>query len=75
MEIKKCPFCGNENLVIDVVERREDILINGVWCAIDIRCNDCKTLKSLRTLGIGEKDCVNEAIRLWNRRVDDGRED
>ena len=68
-KLKPCPFCGNEDLEIQVLELKKDLFVDGNWCIVDIRCNNCKTLKSRKVLGISEEDCIKDAIRLWNRRA------
>lgn len=67
-ELKSCPFCGNKDIKIEVVMSRHDILSNAEQCIIDIRCNQCKTLKTTTVIGIDENDCIKEAKRLWNER-------
>lgn len=68
-ELKPCPFCGNEKISVDVVARQFDMLSYSVRCVIDIHCNICRTTQRTNTLKNKETDCVEEAIKSWNRRV------
>ena len=67
-ELKPCPFCGNDELCIDVVAKRADLFTEYTHCVIEIMCNCCELVKTYRILGSSEKDCVKEAIRLWGLR-------
>ncbi len=72
LEIKACPSCGNEDIKIETVMSRLDILSNSEQCIIDIKCNQCRTIKSVQVIGVDEKDCLKEAVRLWNMRANNG---
>ena len=67
-ELKPCPFCGNEDIKIEVVLSRHDILSDSEQCIIDIKCYQCKTLKMMAVMGVDKNDCIKEAKRLWNER-------
>ena len=68
-KLKPCPFCGNKEIVVDIVARQFDIPSYSVRCIVDIHCNICNTTQRTRTLKDKEISCVNEAIESWNRRV------
>ena len=72
-KLKPCPFCGSEDLAFEILSSRTDILTNYHACIIDIRCNDCHTLKSSTVYGTDENDCIKEVVRLWNMRVENER--
>lgn len=67
--LKPCPFCGNEEIKIETVISKKDILTDVHYCSIDFRCNQCKMVKNTKVYGVNEEDCKKEAVRLWNRRV------
>lgn len=73
-KLKACPFCGGEDLIIETLSSRTDILTNYHACIVDIRCNNCHTLKSATVYGVDENDCMKEVIRLWNRRVNENED-
>lgn len=75
--LKKCPFCGGEAKVSVTEEARR-------WRVWYVKCRKCHA----RTDGYYEPDdlddeinpygkiteTVEDAVRLWNRRADDGQE-
>lgn len=61
MEIKKCPFCGGQ---AQVVVSRNFGIVYTVECHNEIEC----PLHYIRTKSFYKKA---EAIKAWNRRVDD----
>ena len=58
MELKPCPFCGSNKVVIRWNFRYEVYEVNCVGC-------NC-TLTHWY-------ECADEAINAWNRRHDDGQ--
>ena len=54
-DLKPCPFCGSEDLVV----HNE---INGAF----IVCNACCI-----SFDYGEATCVEDCIEAWNRRAND----
>ena len=68
-ELKPCPFCGNKEIVVDIVARQFDIQSYSVICVIDIHCNICRTTQRTNILKDKETNCVEEAIKIWNRRA------
>lgn len=65
MEIKKCPFCGGEVKCVIV----------GGFMGDDIAmivCNDCGMLLSNK---YNKRETKKFIIEVWNRRVEDGREE
>ena len=68
-KLKPCPFCGSEDIKLEIIKSNPDVLMNCWHCIIDIRCNKCNTLKNAKIFGVDENDCILEAIRLWDRRV------
>ena len=67
--LKPCPFCGNEEIKIENVISKKDILTDVHYCSIDFRCDQCKMVKNTKVYGVDEEDCKKEAVRLWNRRT------
>ena len=73
-KLKPCPFCGSEDIKIEIIKSNKDILIDGWHTIIDFRCSQCKLLKNTNVYGTSEEDCIKEAKRLWNRRVKNEQE-
>ena len=67
--LNPCPFCGNKEIKIEVIKSKEDILTNAYFCSIDFVCGQCKMVKNTNVYGTDEENCKQEAIRLWNGRV------
>ena len=68
-QLKPCPFCGNKEIKIEVIKSKEDVLTNAHFCSIDFVCGQCKMAKNTNVYGTDEENCKQEAIRLWNGRV------
>ena len=54
MKINPCPICGREPVVYC-----GEALINGVFCDVDIACEDCG-------LYSGNCDTYKQAVTKWN---------
>lgn len=59
--LKPCPFCGSSHVL---AEDFEEFDMGMYW----IRCGDCGA-------GVSTKDTMEEAIKAWNRRVNDVQRD
>ena len=69
MEIKKCPFCGGESALFQH-SCGSDISVFAK-CLI---C-DCQTKEIALEQGISFEQLKEKVKLIWNRRVDDGREE
>ena len=68
MEIKKCPFCGGEANVVIIPSGYKKVYARVICkvCPADLSKQFC-----VNSIEEGEQ----KIIELWNRRVDDGREE
>ena len=70
MELKPCPFCGGEAMLI----------ANPSIGIVYIQCQSCTAMvgrkRKIISSMIGKEFFANkqEEIEAWNRRADDGRE-
>lgn len=73
-ELKKCPFCGGKAKI----KATNKNYFFSIWveCACGVRTgeyspntdNEDSTMNNI-------KECENKAIKIWNRRVNDGKVD
>ena len=61
-ELKPCPFCGSE----DVWYFEERLHIMGNAYLMGVKCRNCGGA----WISSDKRKCTNDAVRAWNRRVD-----
>ena len=72
MELKPCPFCGNDNQLYFRYSFKKDRKKRfGIYYDIcEIYCTCCTA--SVRQAGVGRDRAQEFAEKLWNRRVEVG---
>ena len=65
MELKPCPFCGGE-----IDERSGQCNYGKKIMTLDLKCKKCGTIFKFKSNWL--VDPYSEAIKAWNRRVDNG---
>lgn len=68
-ELKPCPFCGNEDIVVEKLYYKEDIFLNAYHFSVDCVCQKCRTLKNITVIGKNQEECCNKVKEEWNKRI------
>lgn len=68
-KLKPCPFCGNEDIIIEKLYYKEDIFLNAYHFSVDCVCQKCRTLKNITVIGKDQEECCNKIKKEWNKRV------
>lgn len=68
-ELKRCPFCGGEANIFSWWSENEECGKASVGCARESYTNghECARIFIMR---VNEKIAREDAIRIWNRRVE-----
>lgn len=70
VELKPCPFCGNDMEMHAVRFKKDNRLVFGVRHEIcTIECIGCTA--SIRQAGTTREAAEEHAINMWNRRQND----
>ena len=68
-KLKPCPFCGNEDIKIEILQVKEDLFLMTWHMRADVRCNCCEVVKRVVVSGKNEEHCIERIIGIWNKRV------
>lgn len=68
LKLKPCPFCGNEDIRVEVLRARNDILAKISYVKAEIRCDNCKVIKGVIVTGRNYDICKIKIQEDWNKR-------
>lgn len=65
-ELKPCPFCGSKN--IGGYSNAVFVGVVKIGYTVGVCCDNCHAM----IISTDKNKCVNDMIKVWNRRANDG---